>query len=189
MQTTIFDTRFYSWFLHGFAIRVLAWIGWKVVGDIPRLPKCVLVFAPHTSNWDFFLGLLMCFAVRLKIYWMGKHSMFRPPVGGLMRWLGGIAIDRAHGGNVVQASIDAFNKHEQLAIGLAPEGTRSKVTHWKTGFYRIAHGAGVPIVLCYLDYPSKTGGIGGVFITTGDMEADIAAIQSFYKDIRGKHPQ
>lgn len=157
-------------------------------GHPPNAPKYVIIAAPHTSNWDFPIMIAMAFLLRFEIYWMGKDSLFKGPAGPIMRWFGGVPIDRSKGNNVVQHTINAFNDHDRLIILIPPEGTRSKVQKWKSGFYHISHGAGVPIGLGFLDFTRKAGGFGPTFHTTGNMENDIAEIQSFYKDIIGKNP-
>ena len=118
---------------------------------------------------------------------MGKKQIFRFPFGWLMKWFGGIPVDRSRSNNLVQAVVDEFNKSESLVITVPPEGSRSKVDSWKTGFYYIAAGAGVPILMAFLDYEKKTGGYGGLFIPTNNIESDMIKIKGFYKDIRGKH--
>lgn len=122
-----------------------------------------------------------------KAYWMGKHTLFRWPFGPLFKWLGGIPIERSSAHGVVEQTVDAFSQHERLVIGIPPEGTRSKVSRWKTGFYHIAYKAKVPIVLGFVDFPTKTGGFGPLFAPTGDLEADLKEIQHFYGDKRGKY--
>ncbi len=161
--------------------------GWKVEGVAPAAAKFVVIAAPHTSNWDLPLMLGVAYKFRIRLHWMGKDALFRPPFGWLMKRLGGIPIDRSKANNVVSQMVDIFNDADSLAVAIPPEGTRSKVRIWKTGFYNIAHGASVPIVLGFLDYRRKVGGIGGVFETTGDYDADLAAIKAFYADITGKH--
>ena len=161
-------------------------LGWRVEGEIPDIKKFVIIAAPHTSNWDFPITLAVTFVLKMKIYWMGKHVMFRWPFHGLLRWLGGIPIDRSRSHNVVEQSVQTFNAHEKLIMVIPPEGTRKKVSYWKTGFYHIAKGAGVPIVLGFLDYRRKAGGIGPTFFPTGDIEADMRQIQAFYTTITGK---
>ena len=191
MQTTIFDTPLVNTLMRGFSHAVLRLCGWRAEGLTPQQlaaqPKFVLIAAPHTSNWDFPFTLMLCFVLRMRVYWMAKASLFAWPIGSLSRWLGGIAIDRSAANNTVQATVDAFARHERLIVIVAPEGTRGKVTHWKTGFYHMAHGAGVPIAMAYLDFRRKRGGIGQMFVTTGDIEADMASIQQFYRGITGKN--
>jgi 1-acyl-sn-glycerol-3-phosphate acyltransferase len=161
-------------------------MGWRVEGKIPDIKKFVIIAAPHTSNWDFPITLAVAFALRMKIYWMGKAAMFRWPFAGTLRWLGGIPIDRSQSHNVVEQSIQAFHKLERLIMVVPPEGTRKKVSYWKTGFYHIAKGANVPIVLGFLDYKRKAGGIGPTFYPTGRLEEDLQKIQAFYAAITGK---
>lgn len=187
MHATIFHSRILAPFLHRCARRLLALRGWQVVCDLAIPDRYVIICAPHTSNWDFPIAMLMFFTLRLKVYWMGKKSLFRWPFGGIARWLGGLAVDREKGANMVQATINAFESHSALGVAIAPEGTRAKVTHWKTGFYRIAVGAGVPIVMAFLDYKKKTGGVGMVFYPTGDIEADMQVISDFYRGCSGKN--
>jgi 1-acyl-sn-glycerol-3-phosphate acyltransferase len=164
------------------------WIfGWRIEGKLPVIPKFVLIAAPHTSNWDLPVMLCQAFAFRTRLFWMGKDTLFRRPFGAIMRWLGGIAIDRSKPNDVVQQSAEHFRKAESLVMVVPPEGTRQQVRYWKTGFYRIAETAGVPIVLGFLDYRRKVGGIGPTVVPTGDIEADMLKIQAFYADITGKH--
>jgi len=132
--------------------------------------------------------LFVAFALRAKVYWMGKDAIFSWPFGRLFKWLGGIPIDRSQANNVVAQSIDQFVRSDKLILTVPPAGTRKRVLNWKTGFYHIAHGAGVPIAMGFLDYNKKLGGIGPVLQPTGDIEADMVAIRSFYEDISGKYP-
>ena len=173
-------------------IAVIGWaflkaMGWRVEGEIPDIKKYVIIAAPHTTNWDFPITLAVAFVLRIKIYWMGKAAMFRWPFRGMLQWLGGIPIDRSQANNVVEQSVEAFRKLEKLIMLVPPEGTRKKVSYWKTGFYRIAQGADVPIVLGFLDYRRKAGGIGPIFYPTGNIEDDMLHIKAFYSTITGKH--
>lgn len=161
-------------------------MGWRVEGEIPDIKKFVIIAAPHTSNWDFPITLAVAFAMRMKIYWMGKAAIFRWPFAATFRWLGGIPIDRSKTNNVVEQSIRSFRELERLIMLVPPEGTRKKVSYWKTGFYHIAQGANVPIVLGFLDYRRKIGGIGPTFHPTGQIERDMQAIKAFYDSITGK---
>jgi 1-acyl-sn-glycerol-3-phosphate acyltransferase len=193
MQTTIFETPIINTAMRGFSRMMLRLMGWRAVGLTPAQlaehPKYVLIAAPHTSNWDFPITLMVCFVLEIRVYWMAKASLFIWPIGWLSRWLGGIPIDRSASHNTVQNTIDAFAARERLVIIVAPEGTRGKVTHWKTGFYHMAHGAGVPIGLAYLDFARKAGGIERMYTTTGDISADMEDIQQFYLGVTGKNPQ
>lgn len=193
MQTTIFDTPVVNTAMRALSRLVLGLMGWRLEGmsadRIAAHPKYVLIAAPHTSNWDFPVTLMVAFVLRLRVYWMAKASVFAGPLGPVARWLGGIAVDRNASSNLVQKTVEAFAARERLAVLVAPEGTRGKVTHWKTGFYHIAHGAGVPIGLAYLDYARKVGGIGRMYTTSGDIEADMVEIRRFYSGVTGKHRQ
>lgn len=189
MKYTIFDVPVLRGVLRAFSILYLRMIGWRREGALPDIPKYVIVVAPHTSNWDFPIGLAFAFALRLKGYWLGKDSLFRWPLRGFFRWLGGIPIDRSRSSDVVAQMVRIFRERAKLIMVLAPEGTRKKVPHWKSGFYYIARGADVPIVLGFLDYLRKAGGIGPVFSPTGDIEADMEYIRAFYKTVQGKYPE
>ena len=188
MHYTIFDTPVINVLMHWLARSILWLTGWRIVGGVPVAPKYVLIAAPHTSNWDFPVALMVCFALRLRVYWMGKASLFPPLLGAVMRWLGGIPVNRARSGNLVQATVDAYNSNQRLIVIVPPEGTRSKVTQWKTGFYYIALGAGVPIALGYLDFSRKEAGLSRMFEPTGDIAADMVEIQAFYAGFSGKNP-
>jgi 1-acyl-sn-glycerol-3-phosphate acyltransferase len=189
MQRTIFDTPVINTLMRWISRLILGALGWRIEGRPPTVRKYVLIAAPHTSNWDFPLTLMVCFSLEIKVYWMGKASLFPPVMGSVMRWLGGIAVDRARQGNLVQSTIDAFNQSAELIIIVPPEGTRAKVTQWKTGFYYIAQGAGLPIALGYMDYAKKIAGIETLFHPTGNIEVDLPKIQAFYSDISGKNPK
>lgn len=161
--------------------------GWKLEGNSPTEAKYVLVAVPHTSNWDFPLALAVAFIYRFNMYWMGKDSLFKGWRGPIMRWLGGISINRSSSNNVVDQMIEAFNASDSLIVTIPPEGTRSQVDKWKTGFYYIALGANVPIALAFLDYKRKTGGFLKTFYPTGNIDKDIVEIRSHYKGISGKY--
>lgn len=191
MALTIFNTPVVNTLLKALSVGFLRLTGWRVEGQLPdEARKSVLIAAPHTSNWDLPYTLMVAFALNLRVQWMGKSGIFRFPFGGLMRWLGGIPVDRSRSTNLVAASIESIrNAVGPLQLIVPPEGTRSKTRYWKTGFYHIAVGAGVPIVMAYLDYRRKVGGLGSIFKTTGDVERDMAAIKAFYAPIVGKNPQ
>jgi 1-acyl-sn-glycerol-3-phosphate acyltransferase len=189
MHRTIFNTPGVNTLLRGFSIAFLKITGWKIEGSLPPGgQKSVLIAAPHTSNWDLPYTLMVAFVLRLNIHWMGKAQIFRPPFRGLMRWLGGIPVTRESANNLVAASVQALQDAEgSLQLVVPPEGTRSKVRYWKSGFYYIALGAKVPIVLAYMDYERKLSGLGPVFHPTGDLQADMAQIQAFYQPFKGKN--
>lgn len=190
MHTTIFDTPIVNTVLRGLSIGFLKLTGWKVEGSLPpNGAKSVLIAAPHTSNWDLPYTLMVAFALRLHVYWMGKESIFKPPFRGVMMWLGGIPVRRESSNNLVAASVQAIKAADgPLQLIVPPEGTRSKARYWKTGFYHIAVGAQVPIVMAYMDYARKVSGLGPVFIPTGNVEADMESIKAFYAPFKGKNP-
>lgn len=156
---------------------------------MPDVPKCVMIAAPHTSNWDMVIMLLFSFAFSTKLYFMIKNSLFCWPFGPFFKWLGGIPIDRSKPNGVVAQSINAFKNNERLVMVVPPSGTRAKVQYWKTGFYHIARGAGVPIVLGFLDYGRKRGGVGPIITPTGDIETDMKEIRAFYTGVTAKYPE
>lgn len=164
-------------------------LGWNLVADLPPVQKYLLIGAHHTSSWDFPLVLLMMAALGLRLRWIGKDSLFKGPQGFVMRWLGGIPVERGARKNFVAQIIDLYQKRKEMVITIAPEGTRGAVDHWKTGFYHIAAGANVPIAMGFLDYATKTCGVGGYFYPTGDTDTDISVLQNFYLDKFGKFPQ
>ena len=188
MQMTVFSTPLITPLLRIIAIAILKLTGWKAVGEEIENPRFVLIAAPHTSNWDFPLMLLVVLKLRLQLYWMGKDSLFPFGFGWLTRWLGGISIDRTKSHNVVNETVRQYREHESLVILIPPEGTRRKVTTWKSGFYHIARGADVPVVLGFLDYDKKIGGFCPEITLTGDTQADMAIIADFYADIGAKYP-
>ena len=188
MQLTLFTTPVIRTLLRGFSRVALRLLGWKVEGRLPpQAVRCVLIAAPHTSNWDLPYTLMVAFSLELNIRWMGKASLFRAPFGPLMRWLGGIAVDREKSGNLVAASAAAIVAADgPLQLVVPPEGTRGKTRHWRTGFYYIALKAQVPIILAFMDYERKVSGLGPVFAPSGDAERDIQAIKRFYAGIKGR---
>jgi 1-acyl-sn-glycerol-3-phosphate acyltransferase len=189
VQRTIFDTPIVNTLLRAFSILALRITGWKVDGALPaNAKKCVMIAAPHTSNWDLPLTLMVSFKLGLQIYWMGKASIFKRPFGALMRWLGGIPVNREKSNNLVAASAAALREAAHpMCLVVPPEGTRSKVRQWKTGFYYIALEANVPIVMAYMDYHEKRSGLGPMLMPTGNIEADMATVKAFYAPIRGKN--
>jgi 1-acyl-sn-glycerol-3-phosphate acyltransferase len=163
-------------------------IRWRVEGELPNLPKFIAIGAPHTSNWDFLLMLLLGLTYNRKFYWIGKHTLFRPPLGFLMRSLHGIPVDRRLRQNTVEQVVEFFERKKEAALVITPEGTRKKTEYWKSGFYFIALSANVPIVLGFADYKRKVTGIGPTLIPTGNIESDLSFIRAFYSNISGKYP-
>jgi 1-acyl-sn-glycerol-3-phosphate acyltransferase len=150
--------------------------GWRVENAPPDLPKMVIVVAPHTSNWDFYVGVATMFALDLDPSWLGKHTLFRAPIGGLLRRLGGIPV-RRHGGGAsgqegsVAQVVDAFRTSGRMVLALAPEGTRGRVTRWKSGYYVIAESAGVPVVPAWIDWSRRVVGFGAAVTAAGGADA------------------
>ena len=174
-------------------VRLLSWLvlklsGWQVINVAPATGSYLIIAAPHTSNWDFPLGIAMAFHLRLRVYFIGKHTLFEGPTGPIMRWLGGIPLNREASKNFVDASIAAFDNNENLIFAIAPEGTRTSVARWKTGFYHMAKGANVPLALAYFDFATRTGGIGKMLKTTENMADDMQVIADFYRPIIAKNP-
>ena len=189
MHHTIFDTPVVNTVLRATSRVILRLAGWRIEGSLPAdARKCVLIAAPHTSNWDLPYTLMTAFVLRLNVYWMGKASIFAWPFGAVMRWLGGIPVHREKSNDLVAASVAALKAADgPVQLTVPPEGTRSKTQRWKTGFYYIALGAEVPILLAYMDYADKRAGLGPVFQPSGDIERDMAAIKAFYAPMRGKN--
>jgi 1-acyl-sn-glycerol-3-phosphate acyltransferase len=180
----------------GFA-RLINWLiqrlyhryGWTAVGTVPEPRRFVLIAAPHTSNWDFlyFLGLTQDIGIRP--HFMAKKSLFRWPMGGFMRSMGGIEIDRSKSQNVVEQMVAEFARRAEFILTIAPEGTRGATKKWKTGFYQIAMAAKVPLVVGMMDYGRKTGGLGPLIWPTGDFRADMAKVLDVYRDCIPRHPE
>jgi 1-acyl-sn-glycerol-3-phosphate acyltransferase len=163
--------------------------GWQAVGTLPDVPKFVIIAVPHTSNWDFPIALLVAAALKVRVKWLGKHTLFRFPFGGIMRALGGIPVDRRASHNMVEQAAAILSNSKQLGLIVPPEGTRSKAKRWKTGFYYIAQQAQVPIVCGFLDFRTKRGGLGPVIFPSGDIHADMELFRNFYRTITGKRPE
>ena len=166
---------------------VLRAAGWSLAGEFPDVPRAVLIVAPHSSWWDGFWGLLLKVAIGADVHFMGKQELFGGPLGSLLRKLGGMPVDRFATGGMVGQMVGHFQQREGFWLGIAPEGTRKRVTRWRSGFWHIARSAGVPIVTAYFNYPDKTIGIGPLFHTSGDMDADLQRLRTFYAPFRGKH--
>ena len=172
-----------KWF--GRAVMRLA--GWQFEGRLPDVPKVLVSVAPHTSNWDFVIGVLTLFALDLKISFLGKHTLFDGPFGRFMRAIGGIPVDRSKPNGAVGDCADAIRAADRMVFAMAPEGTRQLHKGFKSGFIHIAHTAGVPICLAYFDFQRRVVGFGPLFQPTGDAVADIAEITAFYRAIPGKY--
>jgi 1-acyl-sn-glycerol-3-phosphate acyltransferase len=189
MHNTIFTTPVVNTLLRGFSVAFLKLTGWKIDGAADAgQTRSVLIAAPHTSNWDLPYTLMVAFTLRLRVYWLGKESLFNAPFGPVMRWLGGVAVDRSKSNNLVaQAAQALLDADGPIQLIVPPEGTRSKTRYWKTGFYYIAVTANVPIVMAYMDYHRKLSGLGPLFNPTGDVEKDMVAVKAFYAQFKGKN--
>ena len=161
-------------------------LGWRVEGTIPNVRKLVIIAAPHTSNWDFVVGIAAKLALGLEVRFLAKDTLFRFPLGALMRVCGGVPVDRFARHDVVKTILDEFARRDRMVLGVAPEGTRKRVQHWRTGFYHIAHGAGVPIVPVALNFGERAVQIGAPFDTTGDMDGDVRELRRRFDGVRGK---
>lgn len=162
---------------------------WRVVGNPPDAPKYIIIGAPHTSNWDGIFLIAMAWALRVPVRWLGKNSLFRPPYGWFMRWMGGISIDRSKSNNTVDLICERFAEEKVFVLAVPAEGTRRRREYWKSGFYHIASQAEVPILLSFLDYAKKEGGFGPSVTPSGDVSADMNEIREFYTGISGKYPE
>ena len=167
---------------------ILAALGWKASPLEQPVKKAVIIMAPHSSTWDIIIGLLIRLATGIRLQWVGKKELFKGPLGRLFKYLGGIPLDREGTHNLVDAMIKEFAKRDTFLYGIAPEGSRSHRKFWRSGFYHIATGAGVPIVFFYLDFKTKVGGAGPIFHPTGDMHKDLETTREFYSKITPKNP-
>lgn len=185
---TVHDTMIIRTLMRWLALTIFFFSGWKAEGEKPTPKKCVVIAAPHTSNWDFLYTVCLAFIFRIRPRIMMKSNWFFWPLGPVFRWIGAMPIDRSTSNNVVAQSIDAFSQQAELFLVVPPSGTRRKVTYWKSGFYHIANGAQVPIAMGFLDYGRKVGGFGPSVFPTGNMDDDMAQIRRFYEPISGKNP-
>lgn len=189
MKLTIFNTPIISPLLRLIS-NILMWIaGWRVEGKLPDLPKYLIVGAPHTSNWDFLLFLGVIFRLKANVKYMGKAELFRSPLGWFFYWCGGIPVDRKKSTGLVEQMVEACNKSERFILTIAPEGTRHGVKEWKRGFYHIAKGAGIPIVMAKVDSKKKAMHVGDIYYLTDDIEADMKAIQGRFTGMVGINPR
>lgn len=164
--------------------------GWKIIGVVPDLKKFVVAVAPHTSWWDFLIGIMARSTMRITgAKFLGKKELFDGPFGWFFRWMGGVGVDRFSSHDVVSQVVDEINRHEYFILGLAPEGTRKKVEKLRTGFYYIAKGAGIPILPVGFDFPTKTVVIGDLLYPGGNIDADMEVLMTFFRKIRGKKPE
>lgn len=168
---------------------LLRWSGWRLVGEPPAVSHCVIIFAPHTSSWDFPLLLAVRCAFGRPVAYLAKHTLFRCPWAGLLRRTGAIPVDRTERHALVSTLAQAFRERAWLWLALSPEGTRDRTDHWKSGFYHVAMEAGVPLLLAFIDARRRECGLGGLVSLTGDVEADMARLRAFYADKQGIAPE
>lgn len=174
---------------HRWAERLLGLFGWRVEVVLPPGPKCVIVVYPHTSNWDFVVGYLAKLAAGLPASWVGKDSLFRPPFDRLFRWMGGIPVNRREPAGIVGQLVRELERSPRMCLAIAPEGTRSRTDRWKSGFYRLALAAKVPVGFAFIDYGARVVGLVTYLTLTGDEEADLRQIRAVYAGKVGKRPE
>jgi 1-acyl-sn-glycerol-3-phosphate acyltransferase len=165
----------------------LALMRWRVEGDVPDLSKFVVAVAPHTSNWDFVVGVSAMFALDLRISFLGKHTLFRWPLSSFMRWIGGIPVDRSSRHGVVGDAVGAFERVEQRVLAIAPEGTRKPVERFRSGFLHIARGARVPVLLATLDWEKRCVRFGPLLEPSPDLDRDLRDVEAFFAGVRGRN--
>ena len=175
--------------MRAFGRGLLRLLRWRVDGEMPNLPKFVVAVAPHTSNWDFVVGAAAMFALDLKIVFIGKHTLFVGPFGAVLRWMGGIPVDRSSPHGVVGDAVASFRGVERRILAITPQGTRRPVPHFKTGFLHIARGAGLPVLLAALDYEARVVRFGPTLDIGEDIDAERARIEAHFAPIRGRHPR
>ena len=189
MKLTIFNTPIISPILRFLSNSIMRLAGWRVEGNLPDLPKYIIIGAPHTSNWDFLLFLGVIFRLKADVRYMGKAELFRNPFGWFFYWCGGIPVDRKKSTGLVEQMVEACNKSERFVLTIAPEGTRHYVSEWKMGFYHIAKMAGIPLAMAIVDGKRKSMVVGQVYHLTNDMEADLKAIKGFFEGKVGVNPR
>ena len=178
------------WSIHAWlSYWLLHLAGWKVMSRLPDIKKYIIIVYPHTSNWDFPIGLFAAWALRMDVTFLGKHTLFVGPFGWLFRALGGYPVKRDERKNMVSQVVELIESRERISIALAPEGTRKKTDHWKSGFYHIALEAKVPVVLAYIDASRREIGVGPTLEMSGDKELDVQRIRAFYQDKQGIRPE
>ncbi len=175
--------------MHHLARVGLRLVGWRTAGTVPKERRFVVLAVPHTSNWDLLYAMLAIWWFGVPFRWLGKRSLFEGPTAPLMRLFGGMPIDRSDPAGLTDALAARFADEQTLMLGMAPEGTRSKADHWKSGFYRIAFAAGVPVVLAFIDHGDRVAGLGPAVALTGDVGADMDRIRAFYRDIQPHRPE
>lgn len=176
------------WIVQKFSQLLIRFLRWEVVGEFDGLQKAVII-CQHTSNWDGILAIFGCFSLGIRPRWLGKDKLFKGVLGPIMRWAGGVEIDRSKSANMVEQAVAAYNNADQMWLFVAPGGTRKKMDFWKTGFYYIANKANVPIVQGIIDYQYKQVGIGTQMTPSDDIEADLEIFREWYADHHPKYPE
>jgi 1-acyl-sn-glycerol-3-phosphate acyltransferase len=172
-----------------FGRAVLSLLRWRIAGEIPNLSRFVIAIAPHTSNWDFVIGIAAMFALDLRISFIGKHTLFRGPFAAVLKWMGGIAVDRSSPHGLVAESIAAFECAGGRVLAIAPEGTRHRVERFRSGFLHIARGARVPVLLASLDYAGRCLVLGPLIVPGEDVDSDRTRIEAHFARVRGRNPR
>ena len=188
LSLTIFNTPVVREVLCGMSWVLLKLLGWRVEGTLPKSRRFVLIAAPHTSNWDAFYMIMVAFVFRVNLRWVGKPSLFSFPLGIFMRFIGGIPVGHSHGEHTVDKGVEVIKDMPEIVLAIPPEGSRAKVRYWKTGFYYVALGAQIPVVLGYLDFDKKRTGVGPAVMPSGNIDQDFDLIKGFYKPFKGKYP-
>jgi len=190
VRITIFNTPVLAQILQALSILVLGLFGWRAVGKVPKdIRKYVIIAAPHTSNWDFPMFLLVVLALRLNINVFIKHTLFIGPIGWFLSYCGGVPIDRRAAGARVRQTVQEYENNDDMVLLITPEGTRSAQTNWKTGFYHIASEANVPIAVAFVDTEERRAGIDHFITPSGDIDKQMAEIKAFYNTKRGVRPE
>ncbi|WP_235839698.1 1-acyl-sn-glycerol-3-phosphate acyltransferase [Cognaticolwellia mytili] len=175
--------------LHSMAKKILTWCGWTIKGELPAQSKMIVAVAPHTSNWDFFIGIAAMFSLQLKVSFLGKASIFRWPVKSILAAIGGIAVDRNNRHGVVGQIVQEVARNDKFILGLAPEGTRSKTIEWKTGFLHIAKQANIPVVPVSFDFVKKEIFFHPAVYISGDIKQELVEFKQVFTDVCAKNPQ
>ena len=163
-------------------------VRWTLIGGLPSTDKFIFIAAPHTSNWDLALMIAAAWTMKAQVHWLGKHTLFKPPFGWFTRAIGGVPVDRRKPQGLVTQAVELFERSDVLRLAVPVEGTRGRRDHWRSGFYHIARGAGVPVCTGFLDYSRRRCGLGELIHLTGDVAADMDRIRAFYAPIKGKYP-
>lgn len=177
-----------NWFTRQAARSIMRLFGWQIVGEVPNSRKILMIGGPHTSAWDYIMTLLTAIALGGNLHYLAKQSFFANSLGGLIRWMGGIAVDRQNSHGFVGQIVEEFERRDEFMLAIMPEGSRSRVKEWRSGFYYIALGANLPITLVIFDFGNKVMRLGPTLTPSGDYKADLPKIHSYFAGIRGKNP-